>query len=89
MAILEAIMVIIGLGAVFLSFRAADGNSTDTSTSSASGEELENVTDKAKEVLDKFNGDIEIKAEEVLNNTGLRNKKDGRSPCAGFMATWA
>ncbi len=69
MAILEAIMVIIGLGAVFLSFRAADGNSTDTSTSSASGEELENVTDKAKEVLDKFNGDIEIKAEEVLNNT--------------------
>ena len=69
MAILEAIMVIIGLGAVFLSFRATDGNSTDTSTSNASGEELKNVTDKAKEALDKFDGDIEAKAEEVLNNT--------------------
>ena len=69
MAILEAIMVIIGLGAVFLSFRATDGNSTDTSTSSASGEELKNVTDKAKEALDKFDGDIEAKAEEVLNST--------------------
>ena len=69
MAILEAIMVIIGLGAVFLSFKATDGNSTDTSTSNASGEELKNVTDKAKEALDKFDGDIEAKAEEVLNNT--------------------
>ena len=69
MAILEAIMVIIGLGAVFLSFRATDGNSTDTSTSNASWEELKNVTDKAKEALDKFDGDIEAKAEEVLNNT--------------------
>ncbi|MCI9079142.1 MAG: hypothetical protein HFH68_09515 [Lachnospiraceae bacterium] len=69
MAILEAIMVIIGLGAVFLSFRVADGNSTNTSTSSTSGEELKNVTDKAKEFLDKFNEDIESKAEEVLNNT--------------------
>jgi hypothetical protein len=69
MAILEAIMVIIGLGAVFLSFRATDGNSTDTSTSNASGEELKNVTDKAKEALDKFDGDIKAKAEEVLNNT--------------------
>lgn len=69
MAILEAIMVIIGLGAVFLSFRATYGNSTDTSTSSASGEELKNVTDKAKEALDKFDGDIEAKAEEVLNST--------------------
>lgn len=69
MAILEAIMVIIGLGAVFLSFRATDGNSTDTSTSNASGEEFKNVTDKAKEALDKFDGDIEAKAEEVLNNT--------------------
>lgn len=69
MAILEAIMVIIGLGAVFLSFRATDGNSTDTSTSNASGEELKNVTDKAKEALDEFDRDIEAKAEEVLNNT--------------------
>lgn len=69
MAILEAIMVIIGLGAVFLSFRATDGNSTDTSTSNASREELKNVTDKAKEALDKFDGDIKAKAEEVLNNT--------------------
>lgn len=69
MAILEAIMVIIGLGAVFLSFRATDGNSTDTSTSDASGEELKNVTDKAKEALDQFDGDIEAKAEEVLSNT--------------------
>ncbi|MDE6616021.1 MAG: hypothetical protein K2K35_05590, partial [Lachnospiraceae bacterium] len=43
--------------------------STDTSTSSASGEELKNVTDKAKEALDSFDGDIEAKAEEVLNNT--------------------
>lgn len=69
MAILEAIMVIIGLGAVFLSFRATDGNSTDTSTSNASGEELKNVTDKTKEALDQFDRDIEAKAEETLNNT--------------------
>ena len=69
MAILEAVMIIIGLGAVFLSFRAADGNSTDTSTSSASGEELKNVTNKAEEALGKFNNDIETKAEEVLINT--------------------
>lgn len=69
MAILEAVMIIIGLGAVFLSFRATDGNSTDTSTSSASGEELKNVTNKAEEALGKFNNDIETKAEEVLINT--------------------
>lgn len=67
MAVLEAVMVIIGLAAVFLSFKAADGSSmADTGSSD---EELKNITDEAKEALDKFSSDIKSKADEALNKT--------------------
>lgn len=68
MAVLEAVMVIIGLAAVFLSFKAADGSSM-ADTGSGGGEELKNITDEAKEALDKFSSDIKSKADEALNKT--------------------
>ncbi|MFG6394744.1 MAG: hypothetical protein K1W24_11295 [Lachnospiraceae bacterium] len=68
MAILEAVIVIIGLAAVFLSFKAADGSSAG-STDANDGEELKNITEEAKQALDKFSEDLKSKADETLNNT--------------------
>lgn len=68
MAVLEAVMVIIGLAAVFLSFKAADGSSK-ADTDNSNGEELKNITEEARKTLDKFSSDLKSKADEVLNET--------------------
>lgn len=68
MAVLEVVMLIIGLGAVFLSFRASD-NSTNPVKEEADREELKSVSQEIKEALEKFDKDLHEKAEEVINST--------------------
>lgn len=70
MAILEAVMVITGLLAVFLSFKASDNNntgSTDEGIDTAEG--VKNITEEAKKALEKFGEEVQSNADEVLNNT--------------------
>jgi len=66
MAVLEIVMVLIGLGAVFLSFRASD-NSQTPGIDEADREEIKNIPQEAKEALEKFESDIKSRAEETIN----------------------
>lgn len=68
MAVLEVVMLIIGLGAVFLSFKASD-NSTSPVKEDADREELKSVSQEIKEALEKFDKNLHEKAEEIINST--------------------
>ncbi len=68
MAVLEVVMLIIGLGAVFLSFRASD-NSASPVMEEVNKEELKSVSQEIKEALEKFDKNLYEKAEEMINST--------------------
>lgn len=68
MVILEVIMVVIGLGAVFLSFRTSNSNQS-TEGEKAYKEELRNVSQEVKEALEQFDKDLNVRAEEIINST--------------------
>lgn len=68
MAVLEVIMLVIGLGAVFLSFRASDGNS-GTGKEEPDREKLKDISQEIKEALEKFDNDLQEKTEQIINNT--------------------
>lgn len=68
MAVLEVIMIIIGLGAVFLSFKASDSNQSK-GEGKADKEEFRNVSQEIKEALEKFDKDLSEKAEKIIDNT--------------------
>jgi|GEM_PF-522142 len=70
MAILEAVMVITGLLAVFLSFKASDNNNTGSTDEGAdTAEGVKNITEEAKKALEKFGEEVQSNADEVLNST--------------------
>jgi len=70
MAILEAVMVITGLLAVFLSFKASDNNNTGSTDKGAdTAEWVKNISEEARKALEKFGEEIQSNADEVLNNT--------------------
>lgn len=66
MTILEGVILIIGLCAVFLSFKVSD---SDRNASEADKEELRNVSQEIKDALEKFDKDLSAKAEDIINNT--------------------
>lgn len=68
MTVLEVIMIVIGLGAVFLSFRASDSNQSK-GDGKTDKEEFRNVSQEIKEALEKFDKDLSEKAEEIINST--------------------
>lgn len=69
MTVLEIIMLIIGLGAVFLSFRASDTNVSSSSNIESDKEELNNISQQIKEALEDFEKSLNEKAEKIINST--------------------
>lgn len=69
MAVLEIIMVLVGIGAVFLSFRITGNTGNAPAGGGITKEELEEMLKKIEHANDKFNTDIQVKAEEALDST--------------------
>lgn len=69
MVVLEIIMVLVGIGAVFLSFRMSGNTDNAPVNGGITKEELEEMLKKIEHANDKFNADIQVKAEEALDST--------------------
>lgn len=68
MAVLEIVMIVIGIGAVFLSFKASDSN-INSSKEEADRQNLKDISQEVKEALEQFDRDLQEKANEVINST--------------------
>ena len=68
MVVLEIIMVLVGIGAVFLSFRIS-GNNSAPAGGGITKEELEEMLKKIENANKKYNTDIQVKAEEAIDST--------------------
>lgn len=69
MLVLEIIMVLVGIGAVFLSFRISGNTDNAPAGGGITKEELEEMLKKIDHANEKYNTDIQAKAEEVLDST--------------------
>lgn len=69
MTVLEIIMVIVGIGAVIISFKVSDNTgNTAVSTEGLSEAGIENISKEAKKACESFSKDISEKAEEAINS---------------------
>lgn len=69
MVVLEIIMVLVGIGAVFLSFRISGNNNSAPAGGGITKEELEEMLKKIENANKKYNTDIQVKAEEAIDST--------------------
>ena len=75
MVVLEIIMVLVGIGAVFLSFRISGNNDSAPAGGGITKEELEEMLKKIEQANKKYNTDIQVKAEEALDSTDNKLSK--------------